>query len=95
MEEQVFEARLGNVDVVDRRAGCFRRDDDRRNQHAAAIGVEIHLPFARRARFGHARQRPQPVYQRRRRAAEVQAYEKAPGDRALSSCGVPTAIILP
>src|SRR5437764_1359139 len=68
MEEQILEARLGDVDILNRDAGVRRGGDDGWNQRAAPVCVQIDLAVGLcRASLGDARQRAERVDERRGR----------------------------
>src|SRR5579862_9740463 len=83
MQEQVLQARLGNVDVAQLYSGGDPMVDDLGDQRAAAIGVEIDAGGLVRARLGDSGQRFQPFDQSVGEAIEAQAQHVAAGDRGL------------
>ena len=77
MEEQILEARLGDVDILNRDAGVRRGGDDGWNQRAAPVCVQIDLAVGLcRASLGDARQRAERVDERRGRGVEMQSNEE-------------------
>src|ERR1035441_1815684 len=80
MQEQRFKAGLGNVDIVQLGAGSLRRGDDRGDERAAAVGIDVGGNVVGGAHFGDARQASQDGEQFLGGAVEAQAQQVAAGN---------------
>src|ERR1039457_6865611 len=80
MQEQRFQAGLGNVHIVQLGSGRLRGGDDAGNERAAAVGINVGGDVVGGAHFGDARQASQDGEQFLRRAVEAQAQQVAAGN---------------
>src|SRR5580658_2222030 len=76
MQEQIFQAGLGNVYVRDLDAERRRGVHDLRNQGATSAGIQVGATICGSAHFGYASQSGEPLEQRRGVTRKAQPQQK-------------------